>query len=87
MGVDLALACGAELVLVSVVSGLWIEHAGQPIGPSLVHSGGRDRAASALKEAAGELAGRRGLGHVEPRLEGFELAIPGASRHGSGSRS
>ena len=69
LGVDLALACGAELVLVSVVSGLWIEHAGQPIGPSLVHSGGRDRAASALKEAASELAGRRGLGHVEPRLE------------------
>jgi hypothetical protein len=36
--VDLALVCDADLLLVSVVSGLWIEHAGQPIGPPLVQA-------------------------------------------------
>jgi nucleotide-binding universal stress UspA family protein len=77
LGVDLALVCDADLLLVSVVSGLWIEHAGEPIGPPLVHSGGRDRAASALKEAAAQLAGTPGLGQVARRLEVSSSAARG----------
>jgi len=77
LGVDLALVCDADLLLVSVVSGLWIEQAGQPIGPPLVHSGGRDRAASALKEAAAQLAGTPGIGQVERRLEVSSSAARG----------
>jgi len=57
LGGDPALACSAERLLVSVVAARWIEHVGERIGPPLVHSGGRDRAASALKEAAGALSG------------------------------
>ena len=98
LGVDLALACSADLLLVSVIAGLRIERVGEPIGPSLVHRGGRDRAASALKEAVGELAGMRGLGHVERRLEvssspsrglhetaaatQADLVVVGSSHHG-----
>jgi nucleotide-binding universal stress UspA family protein len=102
LATDLALSCGAELVLVSVVSGLWIEHVGQPIGPPLVHSGGRDRAASALKEAAGELVGMPGIGRVDRRLEvsgsparglhdaavaeHADLVVVGSSHHGPAGR-
>lgn len=57
------------MLLVSVVRGLWIEHASEEIGPPLVHSGGRDRAASALNEAVAQLAEVPGMGHVEQRLE------------------
>ena len=57
LGGDPALECSAERLLVSVVAARWIEHVGQRIGPPLVHGGGRDRAASALKEAAGALSG------------------------------
>jgi len=69
LGVDLARVCSADLLLVSVVAGVWIERLGREIGPPLVHSGGRDRAASALKEAAGTLTGLRGIGQVDRRLE------------------
>ena len=69
LGVDLASACGAELLLVSVVSAVWLEHTEAQTGPAVVHSGERDRAASALKEAAEELARVPGIAHVERRLE------------------
>jgi len=69
LGVDLATASGADLLLVSVVAAVWLEHIGEQTGPAVVHSGARDRAASALKEAADELAGTPGIGHVERRLE------------------
>jgi len=98
LGVDLARVCRADLLLVSVVAGLWIEHVGHEIGPPLVHSGGRDRAASALKEAAGALAGLPGIGQVDRRLEvssspsrglhdtavtdHADLIVVGASHHG-----
>jgi nucleotide-binding universal stress UspA family protein len=98
LGVDLALASSADLLLVSVISGLLIERVGEAIGPSLVHRGGRDRAASALKEAASELAGTRGLGHVDRRVEvssspsrglhetaaavQADLVVVGSSHHG-----
>ena len=60
----------SHLLLVSVVAGVWIERVGREIGPPLVHSGGRDRAASALKEAAGTAAaGLPGAGQVDRRLE------------------
>ncbi len=77
LGVDLAALCGADLLLVSVVRGLWIEHAGEQIGPPLVHSGGRDRAAAALKEAAAELSVMSGMGQVERRLEVSSSAARG----------
>ena len=52
LGGDRALACSAKRLLVSVVAARWVEHVGERIAPHLVHSGGRDRTASALKEAA-----------------------------------
>jgi nucleotide-binding universal stress UspA family protein len=69
LGVDLAAAWGADLLVVSVVAAVWIEHIGEQTGPAVVHSGERERAASALKEAAAELADVGGIGHVERRLE------------------
>jgi nucleotide-binding universal stress UspA family protein len=69
LGVDLAAACDGDLLLVSIVSAVWIEHLGAQTGPPVVHSGQRDRAASALSEAAGELSDVAGIGHVEGRLE------------------
>jgi nucleotide-binding universal stress UspA family protein len=77
LGVDLAALCGADLLLVSVVRGLWIEHVGEQIGPPLVHSGGRDRASAALNEAAAELAVPSGRGQVERRLEVSSSAARG----------
>lgn len=59
----------SDLLLVSVVAAVWIEHIGKLTGPALVHGGERERAASALKEAAADLAGVAGIGHVERRLE------------------
>ena len=98
LAVDLAKACGADLLLVSVVAALWIEHIGQQTGPAVVHSGARERAGSALKEAAGELAGMAGLANVERRLEASssparglhdtavadqaDLIVVGSSHHG-----
>ena len=69
LGVDLAAAWGADLLLASVVAAVWIEHIGEQTGLAVVHSGERERAASALKEAAAELASVGGIGHVERRLE------------------
>jgi nucleotide-binding universal stress UspA family protein len=98
LGVDLGTACGADLLVVSVVAAVWIEHIGEQTGPAVVHSGARERAGSALKEAAGELAGMAGLGHVERRLEASssparglhdtavaeqaDLIVVGSSHHG-----
>jgi len=98
LGVDLAAACSADLLLVSVVAAVWIEHIGEQTGPAVVHSGGRERAASALKEAAAELVGRPGMSHVERRLEASssparglhdtavseqtDLIVVGSSHHG-----
>ena len=69
LGVDVATACGAELVLVSVVPAVWLEQVGQEAGRVVIHSGQQERAASALKEAADELALVPGMGDVERRLE------------------
>ncbi len=69
LGVDLAAACDADVLLVSVVTAVWIEHIGQQTGPAMIHSGQRERAASALKEAADELAAIPELGRAERRLE------------------
>jgi hypothetical protein len=66
LGVDLAAASEADLMPVSVVPAVWIENLGEQTGPAVIHSGARDRTASALKEASTELAGVTGLGHVEP---------------------
>ncbi len=98
LGVDLGAACGADLLLVSVVAAVWIEHIGEQTGPAVVHSGERERAASALKEAAAELAGVAGIGHLERRLEASssparglhdtavseqaDLIVVGSSHHG-----
>jgi hypothetical protein len=68
LSVDLAMVCDADLSLVSVVAAVWIEHIGAPTGPAVVHSAERDRAASALEEAAAGLAGVGGTPHVERRL-------------------
>jgi nucleotide-binding universal stress UspA family protein len=99
LGVDLAAACGGDLMLVSVVPAVWIEHVGEQTGPAVIHSGARDRTASALKEASTELAGVPGLGHVERRLEASssparglhdtavsenaDLIVVGSSHHGA----
>ena len=98
LGVNLASACGARLLLVSVVSAVWIEHVGVQTGPAVVHSGQRDRAASALKEAAAELAGVSEIADVGRRLEASssparglhdtavaeqaDLIVVGSSHHG-----
>jgi len=98
LGVDLAAACGAELLLVSVVAAVWIEHFGEQTGPAVVHSGERERAASALEEAAAELAGMTSVTRVERRLEASssparglhdtamsehaDLIVVGSSHHG-----
>jgi nucleotide-binding universal stress UspA family protein len=98
LGVDLASACEAELLLVSVVTAVWIENIGEQTGPAVVHSGERERTASALREAAAELAGRPELRHVERRLEASsspsrglhdaavsehaDLIVVGSSHHG-----
>ena len=98
LGVDLATAYGADLLLVNVVAAVWIEHVGEQTGPAVVHSGARKRAGSALREAAGELAGMPRLGHVERRLEASssparglhdtalaeraDLIVVGSSHHG-----
>ena len=81
LGVDLAAACGADLLLVSVVSAVWIEHIGEQTGPAVVHSGGRERAASALMEAAGELTGHAWDRPRGATVGGFELAGARAARH------
>jgi nucleotide-binding universal stress UspA family protein len=96
--VDLAAACSADLLLVSVVAAVWIEHIGEQTRPAVVHSGERERAASALKEAAAELPSVAGIGHVERRLEASssparglhdtavseqaDLIVVGSSHHG-----
>ena len=98
LGVDLAAACGSDLLLVSVVAAVWIEHIGEQSGSAVVHSGERERAASALKEAAAELADVAGIGRVERRLEASssparglhdtavseqaDLVVVGSSHHG-----
>ena len=98
LAVDVATACGAELMLVSVVTAVWIENIGEQTGPAVVHGGQRERAASALKEAAAELAGVPEMGHVERRLEASsspsrglhdtavsehaDLIVVGSSHHG-----
>jgi nucleotide-binding universal stress UspA family protein len=98
LAVDLATACGADLLLVSVVAAVWTEDLGTRTGPAVVHSGLRERAASALEEAADQLAGTAGLGHVEQRLEASsspprglhdtavaeqaDLIVVGSSHHG-----
>lgn len=69
LGAELATASGGDVTLVNVVSAFWIEHVGEQTGPALIHSGQRERAASALKEAADELAAVLQTGHVERRLE------------------
>jgi nucleotide-binding universal stress UspA family protein len=99
LGVDLAAACGSDLVLASVVEAMWIDCIGEQTGPAVVHSGERERAASALKKAAGELAGAAGVAHVERRLEASssptrglhdtataeqaDLVVVGSSHHGT----
>ncbi|MGZ4188121.1 MAG: universal stress protein [Solirubrobacteraceae bacterium] len=98
LGVDLATACGSDLLLVSVVPAVWIEHLGERTGPPVIHGGQRERAASALREAAEELAAAPEMRHVERRLEasssparglhdtavaeGAELIVVGSSHHG-----
>jgi len=77
LGVDVAAACGSDLMLVSVVPAVWIENVGEQTGPAMVHSGARDRTASALKEASTELADVPGLGTVERRLEASSSAARG----------
>jgi nucleotide-binding universal stress UspA family protein len=98
LGVDLAVLCGAELLLVTVVPAVWLEHPGEQTGLAVVHSGTRERAALALKEAAAELAEVPGPGGVERRLEASrsparglhdtalseqaDLVVVGSSHHG-----
>ncbi len=98
LGVDLALACGADLLLASIVSAVWLEHPGRQTGLAVVHGGTRERTALALKEAAAELADVPGLGHVDRRLEASrsparglhdtalseraDLVVVGSSHHG-----
>ena len=69
LGVELASACDAELLLTSIVSAVWLEHIGLQTGPAVVRSGDRDRAALALEEATAGLVGRPGLPRVQRRLE------------------
>jgi nucleotide-binding universal stress UspA family protein len=69
LGAELASVCGADLLIVSVVAAVWLEHIGKQSGPAVVHGGQRERAASALKEAAAELADMPGVPRVERLLE------------------
>jgi hypothetical protein len=69
LGVDLAAVCGAELLLVSVVGAVWLEHVGEQRGSVVVDGSERERAASALEQAAAELEGVSGVGAVKRRLQ------------------
>jgi nucleotide-binding universal stress UspA family protein len=69
LGVALAVACGAELLLVSVLDTLWVERVGEQSGRVVVDGGERERAASALARAAAALAGVSGSGRIERRLQ------------------
>ena len=98
LAVDLAVLCSADLLLVTVVSAVWLEHPGEQTGLAVVHAGVRERSASALKEAAEELANVSGLGDVGRRLEASrspsrglhdtalaeqaDLIVVGSSHHG-----
>jgi nucleotide-binding universal stress UspA family protein len=62
------------MLLVSVVAAVWIENIGLHTGPAVIHRGERERAASALKDAAQELAGVPGIAHLERRLEASSSA-------------
>jgi nucleotide-binding universal stress UspA family protein len=77
LGIELAAACDADLLLASIVSAVWIENIGEQTGPAVIHDGERERAAGALKEAAAELAEVPGLRHVERRLEASSSAPRG----------
>ena len=70
LGVDLAAACGAELLLVSVIRAVWVEHVGEQRGRVVVDASDRERAKSALAQAAAELGEVSGVGGVEQRLQG-----------------
>ena len=69
LGVDLARLSGADLVLGTIVSAVWVEHLGERSGTAVIHGGAREETAAALEAAADELAGAPGLGRVERRLE------------------
>jgi len=102
LATDLANLCGADLLLVSVVAAVWIEHIGEQTGPAVVHSGERERAATALREATEELVAEGGPGHIERRLEASssparglhdtavaenaDLIVVGSSHHGAVGR-
>ena len=69
LGVALAVACGAELLLVSVLDTVWVERVGEQSGRVVVAGGERERAASALARAAAALADVSGSGRIERRLQ------------------
>ena len=69
LGVALAVACGAELLLVSVLDTVWVERVGEQSGRVVVDGGERERAASALARAAAALADVSGSGRIERRLQ------------------
>jgi nucleotide-binding universal stress UspA family protein len=87
---------------VSIFAAASIEHLGEQTGPAVVHSGERELAASALKDATAELAGVPGIGHVKWWLvasssparglhdtavaEQADLSVLGASHHGRSAR-
>src|ERR1035437_2757042 len=52
LGVDLAATCGADLLLASIVSAVWIENIGEQTGPAVIHSGERERAGGRRRSAA-----------------------------------
>ena len=83
LGVDLAAASGADLLLVSVVAAVWIEHIGEQTGPAVVHravsvSGPHRRsrrqppsspafAGSGMSSGGSKLRARRLAGSMTPR--------------------
>jgi hypothetical protein len=59
--------CGADLLLVSAVAMLWVEHAGDADGSAVCGGAERDRAAAALERA--QAPARRCAGSAPARLE------------------
>ncbi|MGO9973410.1 MAG: universal stress protein [Solirubrobacteraceae bacterium] len=69
LGVDLAAACGSDLVIAGVLTALWLESFGEQRGPAVVHGEDREHAAIALQQAVSSLSANPSLHSVTSRLE------------------
>jgi nucleotide-binding universal stress UspA family protein len=77
LGVELAAACAAELLLVTVLETVWVEHLGERPARAVIDGGERERAAAALAQATAEVANAPGVERVQWRLRASSSAARG----------